>query len=213
MARIPKRLVALSTAAVVTVYAAGYLRTKAAAERFSDEDGPRRSTGPARVPVAIAQPRSLPAADTAPLAIAMAVPTAVATSPAVAPKKEPAAKRPAPTVVEPASPKPAVEEQTPPVETPVEPAPPPAPKWKDGTYYGWGTSRHGDLQAGLVIESGKIVTVSITQCLTRYSCSVIAHLLPQVIGRQSADVDYVSGATQSVNAFYYAVLEALNKAK
>ena len=31
--------------------------------------------------------------------------------------------------------------------------------------------------------------------------------------RQSPEVDYVSGATQSVNAFYYAVVEALNKAK
>ena len=34
-----------------------------------------------------------------------------------------------------------------------------------------------------------------------------------VVSRQSADVDYVSGATQSTNAFYYAVLEALSKAK
>jgi uncharacterized protein with FMN-binding domain len=31
--------------------------------------------------------------------------------------------------------------------------------------------------------------------------------------RQSADVDFVSGATQSTNAFYYAVVEALNKSR
>lgn len=38
-------------------------------------------------------------------------------------------------------------------------------------------------------------------------------LPPQVVSRQSAEVDFVSGATQSTNAFYYAVLDALAKAK
>jgi uncharacterized protein with FMN-binding domain len=33
------------------------------------------------------------------------------------------------------------------------------------------------------------------------------------VARQSADVDYVSGATQSANAFYTAIIEALSKAK
>jgi len=34
-----------------------------------------------------------------------------------------------------------------------------------------------------------------------------------VVERQSAEVDYVTGATQSTNAFYYAVVQALSKAK
>ena len=38
-------------------------------------------------------------------------------------------------------------------------------------------------------------------------------LPPQVVTRQSAEVDYVSGATQSTNAFYYGIVEALAKAK
>ena len=38
-------------------------------------------------------------------------------------------------------------------------------------------------------------------------------LPPQVIARQSAEVDYVSGATQSSNAFYGAVVDALKQAK
>jgi len=88
-----------------------------------------------------------------------------------------------------------------------------APKYKDGTYYGWGTSRHGDIQAAVVIENGRIASATIAQCLTRYSCSVISRLPPQVAERQSPEVDYVSGATQSTNAFYYAVVEALGKAK
>ena len=98
--------------------------------------------------------------------------------------------------------------------TPV-PTVPETPKsqYKDGTYFGWGTSRHGDIQAQVVIEGGRIASATIAQCLTRYSCSVIAKLPPQVAERQSPETDYVSGATQSTNAFYYAVVEALSKAK
>lgn len=83
----------------------------------------------------------------------------------------------------------------------------------DGTYTGWGTSRHGDIEATVVVANGRIASASISRCLTRYSCSWIAHLQKQVVDRQSPEVDYVSGATQSTNAFYYAVVEALSKAK
>lgn len=83
----------------------------------------------------------------------------------------------------------------------------------DGTYLGWGTSRHGDIQASVTIEEGRITAATIAKCLTRYSCSWVAHLPPQVVARQSPDVDYVSGATQSANAFYWAVVDALSKAK
>ncbi len=39
-------------------------------------------------------------------------------------------------------------------------------------------------------------------------------MLPgQVVSRQSPNVDYVSGATQSTDAFYYAIVDALSKAK
>ncbi len=95
----------------------------------------------------------------------------------------------------------------------IAPSAPPAPKWKDGTYFGWGTSRHGDIQAAVVIEGGRIASATIAQCRTRYSCSVIDKLPPQVAQRQSPEVDFVSRATQSTNAFYYAVVEALSKAK
>ena len=87
------------------------------------------------------------------------------------------------------------------------------PQWKDGVFSGWGTSRHGDIQATVVIDKGRITYAEITQCLTRYSCSWIERLPGQVVSRQSADVDYVSGATQSTNAFYYAIVDALSKAK
>jgi uncharacterized protein with FMN-binding domain len=89
----------------------------------------------------------------------------------------------------------------------------PAPVWKDGTYSGWGYSRHGNIEATVVIEGGRIASAVISQCRTRYSCSVIDRLPPQVAQRQSPDVDYVSGATQSADAFYGGVVEALGKAK
>ncbi len=84
---------------------------------------------------------------------------------------------------------------------------------KDGTFYGWGTCRHGDIQAGIEIKGGKIVSAEIAQCLTRYSKDVISLLPHQVIERQSADVDWVSSATESSDAFFYAVSEALKQAK
>jgi uncharacterized protein with FMN-binding domain len=84
---------------------------------------------------------------------------------------------------------------------------------KDGVYSGWGTSRHGDIQASVEIKDGRILSATITQCRTRYPCSDIAALPGQVVKRQSPEVDIVSGATQSSDAFYYAVVEALSKAK
>ena len=71
----------------------------------------------------------------------------------------------------------------------------------------------GDIQATVVISGGRIASAVISECWTRYPCSWIVRLPPQVAERQSPEVDYVSGATQSTNAFYYAVVQALAKAK
>jgi uncharacterized protein with FMN-binding domain len=87
------------------------------------------------------------------------------------------------------------------------------PRIKDGIFFGWGRSRHGDIQAGVEVKNGRIISAFISECLTQYSCSWISMLPGQVIARQSPDVDFVSGATQSTNAFYYAVVDALKKAK
>ncbi len=140
------------------------------------------------------------------------VETAAATTPPDAPAPAPAT--PATPVF---APPPVIERQAdpPPPAKPADPAPgaAPAARWKDGTYTGWGYSRHGNIEAQVVIENGRIASATISQCRTRYSCSVIDRLPPQVIQRQSPEVDYVSGATQSADAFYGAVVEALGKAK
>lgn len=122
----------------------------------------------------------------------------------VTPILEPVVAASAPRAVEPV------------VPAPVPAPPPPAVRqslYKDGTYEGWGTSRHGDIGVSVVIQDGRIASAVIAQCRTRYPCSWISQLPGQVVSRQSPNVDYVSGATQSVNAYYTAVVEALSRAK
>jgi uncharacterized protein with FMN-binding domain len=195
--KISNNLVALSSAAILAVYTAGYYRTRSAADAF-EARAVRRKTA---APVTATSPR------------ADATPT-VPGSPAPPLRKKP---RPSPTVVPKAAPAPIERSQA-------TPSAPPAVtrriQYKDGTYLGWGSSRHGDIQASVVIEDGKIVSALITQCLTRYSCTWIAPRTPpgypdlpgQVVERQSPKVDYVSGATESSDAYSDAVSEALSKA-
>ena len=195
---------------MLSVYAAGYARTKSAADRI---EGPAGGARPAvhmsAVPVAPTPDGSvLPAPPPAAAAAALPAPvtaTSLARGATVSPPvpaSAPVLPAPAAAVAEPA-PDPAI------VAAKLAAAPP----WKDGTYDGWGTCRHGDIQATVVIEAGRIASATITQCLTRYSCDIIEKLPPEVSQRQSPEVDYVSGATQSAGAFYWAVVGALGKAK
>jgi uncharacterized protein with FMN-binding domain len=86
------------------------------------------------------------------------------------------------------------------------------PKFRDGTYLGWGTSRHGDIQAVVVVESGRITTTRVAQCLTRYSCAWVDPIPPVILKAQAPTYDYVSGATESSDAFQTAVADALSHA-
>ncbi|MEO6186813.1 MAG: hypothetical protein ABIP38_05110 [Steroidobacteraceae bacterium] len=94
-----------------------------------------------------------------------------------------------------------------------ESLPAPSGKWRDGTYTGWGTSRHGDLKVQVVIRDGRIVDASIASCETRYPCDVISEIIPQPVARQVPDVDRVSRATESADAYYYGLVEALKEAQ
>jgi uncharacterized protein with FMN-binding domain len=213
-------LTALGSAAVMAVYAAGYLRTRPAAQRYDGSDSQRRPVAGVTRPVSIDTVRLMDTvlADTLRAAVVVAPPIkkkpiAVPTIDTSKSTRSDSAPAHAPTDTTPVA-----------VASAVPTTPPPAPDTarttvdsvkvlKDGTYTGWGTSRHGDIQAAVEIKAGRIVNAYITQCLTRYSCSRIAAIIPQVVTRQSAEVDYVSGATQSTDAFYYAIVEALAKAK
>lgn len=225
---------------MIAVYATGYARTRAAAAEFADEGRERPPIHPAThdavlptvasptpqapTPVVAApspvQHSSSSAAGRAKPAVSKKAAekpkadTAVkSTSVASAPAATTIAKPPvAATLLPPVT--------TPPKDTVVKTAAADTASqsdkpvgYKDGMFIGWGTSRHGDIQATVMIKEGKIVGAVISECLTQYSCSWISMLPQQVLDRQSAEVDFVSGATQSTNAFYYAVLNALKKAK
>jgi uncharacterized protein with FMN-binding domain len=199
-------LVALATAAVVSVYAAGYVRTEAAAERFEGEGAGRRGSPPPAISDAAASAvgpggsgftatvessDSLPASEQGAPATRDDAPSAVAdagapTAPAVA--AGPAASAP---------------------ETP---APASAP-FRDGVYTGWGTSQHGKIEATVEVRGGRIEAATISMCRMRWPCARIAFLVPQVAERQSAEVDVITRVTDSSDAFYYALVEALSKAK
>lgn len=225
-------LVAIGTAAVLTAYSAGYARTRDAAQRFAEADQAARrpiapviaaidssvlSAQPSLAPKP-ADPVTVPAADHVvdPLVAAAPPPTSAATSTAIVKADSAVAGAPQHDSV-PATTTEQVPATTPQVtdtsSSPVADSSTRQPLLKDGEYYGWGTSRHGDIQAGIEIKGGRITGAWVQQCLTRYSCSWIAALPGQVVSRQSPEVDYVSGATQSTNAFYYAVVEALSRAK
>jgi uncharacterized protein with FMN-binding domain len=215
--KISNGLVTLSSAAILAVYAAGYQRTRAAEDEFEAQIARRKAPAPlvAAAPAVEALP-ALPDSPappprkarprSAPAEVPKAAPKTV---PQGAPAESPAAA-PAPPAATPA----------PPVAAP---AVQPRSQYRDGTYLGWGTSRHGDIQASVEIASGRITSAAIVQCLTRYSCSWISPRTPgtgspefdlpgQVVTRQSAKVDYVSGATESSDAFFQAISQALSKA-
>ncbi len=101
---------------------------------------------------------------------------------------------------------------TPPPTPSLDSLPVPKQKWKDGIYAGWGYSNHGDIEAEVTIREGRIAVARISRCATRYPCEVIDKLINQPVLRQSPDVDTVSRATESADAYYYGLVEALKQA-
>jgi uncharacterized protein with FMN-binding domain len=207
--KVSNGLVTLSAAAILAVYVAGYHRTGSAADRFEAESSRRQAAAPAVATVVVPNPASstvatpgsllpspAPARKTKAQSARLAAPKPAATS-HTTPAPETAAGGSVAAATQPSAPEPAK----------------PAVTYKDGTYLGWGSCRHGDLQASVVIEDGRIASTKIVQCLTRYPCSWIANLPGQVVTRQNPNVDYVSGATQSTDAFFEAVSSALAQAR
>ncbi|MEK8127134.1 FMN-binding protein [Paenibacillus filicis] len=86
-------------------------------------------------------------------------------------------------------------------------------KYKDGTFAGSGTNRFGTVDVDVTITHGKITAVEITRSATRYPERYIDALPGEVIARQSAQIDTVSGATRSSEDFINAVLAALRQAE
>jgi uncharacterized protein with FMN-binding domain len=88
-----------------------------------------------------------------------------------------------------------------------------AASYRDGTYTGTGSGPFGDVTVALTLRRHRIVAVKIIACTTSYPEIWIAGLPAQVLSRQSAGVDVVTGATWSTAAFHDAVLQALEQAR
>jgi uncharacterized protein with FMN-binding domain len=214
--RVAGKLVALGSVAILSVYGVGYARTQSAANAIAAQE-----SQPASAPAAAATAVPTPVATIDSLLAATAVPPRL--TPTALPKvptngfgsastavtPTPQGGRPTPTVPEST---PTAASTLPPTAT-VAPTAAPAKSWlKDGSYIGSGHSRHGGIEATVVIAKGKIVSANVTSCGTRYPCSRVAPLVQEVITSQAAPVDLVSGATDSSYAYVDAITQALAQA-
>ena len=183
--KLNKNLIALGSAAIVGVYAVGYAHTHPVSQGAAVYSAPVAAALATVTPRATATQTPAPAAPSVATAIARAIATASATAAS------------APTTAARAQTGTAAAGATP---------------YRDGTYSGYGTSRRGDIEAAVTIQGGKITSVQITRATTYYPVSRIARLSGEVVDRQSAQVDFVSGATLSSSAFKSAVTQALSQA-
>jgi uncharacterized protein with FMN-binding domain len=110
------------------------------------------------------------------------------------------------------------------VTTPTPPAPTPQPQqqslYKDGTYTGKVTDAYyGNIQVRATISNGKLANVVFLQYPNDRSTSIMInnqampYLKQEAIAAQSANVDIVSGATDSSQAFKQSLSSALTQAK
>ena len=87
-----------------------------------------------------------------------------------------------------------------------------ASTYADGTYSATGTSRFGNVSVSVTVSGGKLTNVQISKVTTSFPVSRIASLPSQVVQNQTANVNVVSGATYSSQAFKQAVQQALAQA-
>jgi uncharacterized protein with FMN-binding domain len=182
--RMPRGLVALGASAVAAIYVVGYARTQSA-DASIDAIATAVATAP---PTAAATTQPTAAINQRQRsAAATSTSTSTAATPTVAPTAPSAST--APTTAQQAQ-----------------------PSYRDGTYSGMGTSRRGNVWVSVTIQGGRIELVSITRSTLQYPVRDIAGLPAQVVGKQSSQVDIVSGATYSSQAFRTAVSQALQEA-
>jgi uncharacterized protein with FMN-binding domain len=85
--------------------------------------------------------------------------------------------------------------------------------YKDGTFTGTGSNRRGSIQVAVKIKNDKITDVTISDYGMHYSESDVDGLPDEVVQKQSASVNNVSGATYSTQAFQDAIQDALSQAQ
>jgi len=197
--QVTRGLAVIGSAAILSVYAVGYMQTRSAEAQLTGDPAAGAIVGSARTPV--------PGATLLPAAIGT-------TSTSAAPTQVPAT--PSSTAVVGGS-NASATMQVPPQPTKTAPpsptrTPTPASRYRDGTFTGSGTSRHGDIEATVVIQAGRIVSARVTNCQTRYPCEYVNPLVSEVLSKQSPPTDHVSGASDSSRAYKQAVSNALAQA-
>jgi uncharacterized protein with FMN-binding domain len=185
-------LVALSATAITAIYVAGYMRTQAADASIA------AAASAASSPTALVAPAAPPVASSAPtVAPTPLLPRGGGAGPGGSP-----GRRGVPSTAPPPTPQAAAAPS----------AAQSGPSYKDGTYTGQGSSRRGDVWVSITVAGSHITDVTITRSTLQYPLRDIAGLPDEVVQRQSAQVDTVSRATYSSQAFRSAVSQALSKA-
>lgn len=202
--KLNKNLLALGSAAIVSVYAVGFARTAVTPASVAANAGGAGTT-------LVAGATQPPPADAA-TAIAQAIAAASATpagTQALLTAAQPSTSFPATAA--------ALAAQTAtaaPSTTAAATATAAATSgYRDGTYTGTGTSRLGDVNVAVTVQGGQIAAVQITGGTTHYPLSRISQLPGEVVAAQSTTIKLVSGATYSSQAFKQAVTQALASAR
>jgi uncharacterized protein with FMN-binding domain len=86
-------------------------------------------------------------------------------------------------------------------------------RYKDGTFTGTGSNRRGSIEVAVTIKNDKITDVEISNFAMHYSESDVVGLPDEVLQNQSPQVENVSGATYSTQAFEDSVQDALSQAQ
>ncbi len=88
-------------------------------------------------------------------------------------------------------------------------------KYVDGTYTGSSNAgMHGEFAVEMTVEGGKITDIiaTVNNETPGIGTDVVDRLLPEVIKKQSADIDAVSGASKTSAAVIDAVGKAIEQA-
>lgn len=87
--------------------------------------------------------------------------------------------------------------------------------YKDGEYSGKASSYNGNVEVKVTISGGKITAIDIvkTKDDEEYFFDAQKRVIPEILEKQSTDVDTVAGATTSCEGICHAVQKALEEAK
>mgnify|MGYP001011005894 CR=1 FL=1 len=87
--------------------------------------------------------------------------------------------------------------------------------YKDGEYLGKASSYNGNVEVKVTISGGKITAIDIvkTKDDEEYFFDAQKKVIPEILEKQSTDVDAVAGATTSSEGIAHAVEKALEQAK